>query len=53
MSDIQNLDMDAMSMVFKAGDPSILAGVKPGDKIMFTADKVNGQLTVMKVEKAK
>ena len=50
---IPNLDMDAMSMVFKAGDPSILAGVKPGDKIMFTADKVNGQLTVMKVEKAK
>ena len=50
---IPNLDMDAMNMVFKAGDPSMLSGVKPGDRIMFTADKVNGQLTVMKLEKAK
>lgn len=52
-SAIPNLDMDAMTMVFKASDPAMLSGVKPGDKIMFSADKVNGQLTVTKVEKAK
>lgn len=50
---ITNLDMGAMTMVFKANDPAVLKTVKPGDKIKFSADKVNGQITVMKVEKAK
>ena len=50
---ISNLDMGPMTMVFKASDPAILKTVKPGDKIKFTADKVNGQISVMKVEKAK
>jgi Cu/Ag efflux protein CusF len=50
---IPNLDMEAMTMVFEAADPGMLSQVKPGDKIMFTVDKVNGQLTVMKLEKAK
>jgi Cu(I)/Ag(I) efflux system periplasmic protein CusF len=50
---IPNLSMDAMTMVFKAADPAMLSQVKPGDKIMFAVDDVNGQLTVMKLEKAK
>lgn len=50
---ITNLDMGSMTMVFKANDPGILKEVKAGDKIKFSADKVNGQLTVMTVEKAK
>ena len=50
---IPNLSMDAMTMVFKAADPAMLSQVKPGDKVMFTVDSVNGQLTVMKLEKAK
>lgn len=50
---IKNLDMDAMSMVFKAGDPSMLKGLKAGDKIKFDADRVNGQLTVTKLQKTK
>ena len=50
---ISNLDMGPMTMVFKASDPAMLKTVKPGDKIKFTADKVNGQISVMKVEKAK
>lgn len=50
---ITNLDMGAMTMVFKANDPGILKEVKAGDKIKFSADKVNGQLTVMMVQKAK
>lgn len=50
---ITNLDMGAMTMVFKANDPAMLKMVKPGDKIKFSADKVNGQITVMMVEKAK
>ena len=50
---IPNLDMGAMKMVFKAGDAAMLKTVKAGDKIKFTAERVNGQLTVTKIEKAK
>ena len=50
---IPNLGMDPMTMVFKTGDPAMLKDLKAGDKINFTADKVNGQLTATKVEKAK
>ncbi|CAD5292115.1 RND transporter [Bosea sp. 62] len=50
---IKNLDMDAMSMVFKAGDPAMLKGLKAGDKIKFDADRVNGQITVTKLQKTK
>lgn len=49
---ITNLDMGAMTMVFKANDPAMLKTVKPGEKIKFSADKVNGQITVMRLEKA-
>ncbi|NJO31934.1 MAG: copper-binding protein [Rhodospirillales bacterium] len=51
---IKKFDMEGgMTMVFRANDPAILKQVKTGDKIKFEADKVNGQFTVMKVEKAK
>ncbi len=50
---IKNLDMDAMTMVFKAGDPEMLKGLKAGTKIKFDADRVNGQITVTKLQKAK
>ena len=50
---IKNLDMEAMSMVFKAGDPAMLKGLKSGDKIKFDADRVNGQITVTKLQKTK
>ncbi len=38
-------------MVFKAGDAAMLKTIKPGDKVKFTADRVNGQLTVTKIQK--
>lgn len=50
---IPNLGMDPMTMVFKAADPAMVKKLKAGDKINFTADKVNGQLTATKIEKAK
>jgi Cu(I)/Ag(I) efflux system periplasmic protein CusF len=31
----------------------MLNAVKPGDKIKFTSDRVNGQFTVTKIEKAR
>jgi len=50
---IKKFDMDSMTMVFRAGDPAMLKTVKAGDKIQFEPDKVNGQLTVVKLQKAK
>lgn len=50
---IPNLDMDAMTMVFAAGDPAMLKSVKAGDKVTFEADRVNGRLTVTKIQKSK
>lgn len=49
---IKNLDMDSMTMVFRAGDPAMLKGLKAGDRIRFDADRVNGQITVTKLQKA-
>jgi len=51
---IKKFDMDdGMTMVFRAQDPAMLKTVKAGDKIKFEADKVNGQFTVIKMEKTK
>ena len=51
---IKKFDMDAgMTMVFRAQDPAMLKTVKPGDKVKFETDRVNGQFTVIKIEKAK
>lgn len=50
---IPNLDMDAMTMVFRAQDPAVLKGVKAGDRIRFQADRVNGQISVVKIQKGR
>ncbi|WP_406855436.1 copper-binding protein [Alsobacter sp. KACC 23698] len=51
---IPNLNMnEPMTMVFKAQDPAMLKAVKAGDKVQFTADRVNGQITVTSIKKTK
>ena len=51
---MKKFDMDeGMTMVFRANDPAMLKAVKAGDKVKFEADKVNGQFTVMKIQKVK
>jgi len=51
---IKKLDMDeGMTMVFKAQDPAMLKSVKVGDKVKFEADRVNGQFTITKIQKAR
>ena len=44
--EIKNLGMPPMTMVFQAKDPAMLAPFKVGDKVQFSADKVNGAYTV-------
>jgi Cu/Ag efflux protein CusF len=48
--DIENLEMPAMTMVFAVKDPAMLDGLKPGDKVRFTAEKVGGAFTVTRIE---
>ena len=51
---IKKLGMDeGMTMVFKAQRPEMLKQVKAGDKVRFDAEKVNGQMTVTGMAKAK
>jgi Cu/Ag efflux protein CusF len=51
---IKALDMDeGMTMVFRVQDPAMLKQVKVGDKVKFEASRVNGQITVTKIQKAK
>ena len=51
---IKKLDMnEGMTMVFRVQDPAMLKQVKVGDKVRFDADRINGQFTVTKIERAK
>jgi Cu(I)/Ag(I) efflux system periplasmic protein CusF len=50
---IKKFDMEPMTMVFRAADPAMLKAVKPGDKVRFVPDRINGQFTITKIEKAK
>ena len=47
---IPNLNMDGMTMVFRAGDAAMLKAVRKGARVRFSADRVNGQLTVTRIE---
>ena len=49
--EIPNLKMVAMTMVFRAQDPAVLKGLRAGDKVQFTADRVNGQISVTSIKK--
>lgn len=51
--EIKNLDMPAMTMVFRARPVTLLNGLADGDRIEFTADKVDGQYIVTAVQKAR
>ncbi|GMV46584.1 MAG: hypothetical protein AMXMBFR66_19820 [Pseudomonadota bacterium] len=50
--EIRNLGMPAMTMVFRVRDPRLLDGVAVGDRVRFTADKVDGNFTVTALVKA-
>lgn len=43
---IDNLGMPAMTMVFRARDPSALDKLKTGDRIGFKAEKIDGSITI-------
>jgi len=49
---IKSLDMPPMRMTFRVREPRLLEGVAVGDKVRFTAEKVDGQFTVTAISKA-
>lgn len=49
---IKNLDMPGMTMVFTAKDKSMLANLKPGDKVKFVAASEGGKLVVTEIQAA-
>ena len=49
---LKKFDMNEnMTMVFRAGNSAMLKAIKPGDRIRFVPDRINGQFTVTKIEK--
>jgi Cu/Ag efflux protein CusF len=48
---IKNLDMPGMTMVFQVRDPSLFDKMAAGDKILFTAEQMQGAYVVTGVEK--
>jgi Cu/Ag efflux protein CusF len=52
-ADIKNLDMPAMTMVFKVKDMSMLDKIGAGDKVRFRAEKVGGAIVVTALMAAK
>lgn len=50
--DIKNLEMPAMTMVFRVRDPSWLDTLNVGDKIRFDAEKIDGNFVVTALRKA-
>ena len=49
---IPSLDMtESMTMVFRVKDKAMLESVKPGDKIEFDVERLNGALTITVLEK--
>lgn len=50
---IANLDMPAMTMVFKAGKPELLKNIQAGDKIEFRAESVAGAFVVTDIKPVK
>ena len=50
---IASLDMPGMTMVFRVADPKMLDSIKEGDKVKFSADRVNGAITITAMQPAK
>jgi Cu/Ag efflux protein CusF len=51
-SELKNLDMPAMTMVFRVRDKTILEQVRQGDHIRFVAEQIDGKLTVTRLDTA-
>ena len=51
-AEIKNLDMPPMTMVFRVSDARLLEPLSVGDRVRFTAERINGQYTLTTIGKA-
>lgn len=49
---IQNLDMPAMTMVFRVASPDLLAKAQVGDKVQFRAENNAGAMVVTEIRRS-
>lgn len=50
-SGVKNLDMPAMTMAFRVGNPKLLDELAVGDHVRFAADKVAGSYMIVTLYK--
>jgi Cu/Ag efflux protein CusF len=48
--ELKSLEMPAMTMVFRTADDAMLQQLKEGQEIEFTADRVNGKITITAIK---
>lgn len=48
--ELKNLNMAAMTMVFRVKDEAMLDQVQVGSKVKFAADRVNGAVTIVQLQ---
>lgn len=48
--ELKNLNMPAMTMVFRTKDKAMLDGLKAGSNIEFVAERIKGKLTLTEVK---
>jgi Cu/Ag efflux protein CusF len=46
---LPEIDMDPMTMVFRAADPAMLSRVRKGDRVRLKAGLVNGRFAVIEL----
>ncbi|MDZ4099748.1 MAG: copper-binding protein [Methylophilaceae bacterium] len=51
--EIKNLEMPAMTMQFLVKEKAMLKGIVAGDKVLFTAEMVSGEIVVTSITKRK
>lgn len=47
---IENLGMDAMTMIFEVADPVMISGLSIGSAVSFVVERVEGKLTITEIE---
>lgn len=50
--EIKNLNMAPMTMVLRVKAPAMLDGVQVGDQVRFAAERMNGAVTIVHMQKA-
>ncbi|MCK9510412.1 MAG: copper-binding protein [Pigmentiphaga sp.] len=48
---IPELELPAMTLVYRVQDKALIVPLKPGDSVVFTADRVDGQYVIISIRR--